>query len=71
MGESRDTRIDEFHEMNGIPVIGLWEGAMLKVLDSTAELVGGPARIFRRGHEPVDVEPGTRVWPLLAELSDQ
>lgn len=63
-GETRDTRIKEFHEMNRTPVIGLWEGSMLKVTDSTAQLIGGPARVFRKGAVPVDVEPGRRVWPL-------
>lgn len=65
-GESRDTRINEFHEMNQTPVIGLWEGAMLKVADSTAQLLGGAARVFRKDRPPVDVQPGNPAWPLPA-----
>lgn len=63
-GETRDTRIVEFHEVSDTPVIGLWEGAMLSVRDSAVRLVGGPARVFRQGRPPVDVEPGQPVWPL-------
>lgn len=63
-GETRDTRINEYHQMNRTPVIGLWEGAMLKVIDSTAHLIGGPARVFRKGLEPVDLEPGSQAWPI-------
>lgn len=63
-GETRDTRINEYHQMNRTPVIGLWEGAMLKVIDSTAQLIGGPARVFRKDLEPVDLEPGNQAWPL-------
>lgn len=62
-GETRDTRINEYHEVNPTPVIGLWEGAMLKLAGSTAQLLGGPARIFRKDREPVDLEPGGQAWP--------
>jgi hypothetical protein len=30
------------------------------------ELSGAPARVFRKGQRPVDVEPGTDLAPLLA-----
>jgi dipeptidase E len=66
MGETRETRIREFHEEHATPVIGLREGAMLRVDGDTVELRGrAGARIFRRGREPVEVEPGTRLDPLL------
>jgi dipeptidase E len=57
-GETRDERLREFHEMNDAPVIGLWEGGILHVDDAGVKLVGSPARIFRKGQTPVDVEPG-------------
>ncbi len=66
MGETRETRIREFHEENTTPVVGLREGAMLRVDGETVELRGqAGARIFRRGAEPVEVTPFTRIDPLL------
>jgi dipeptidase E len=61
-GETREERLREFHEENATPVLGLREGTMLIVRDDEATLVGlKPARIFRRGHAPVELEPGTVV----------
>ncbi len=61
-GETREVRINEFHEENPTPVLGLREGCMLVVQDGAAKLVGlKTARVFRRGHEPVEIEPGTVV----------
>jgi dipeptidase E len=61
-GETREERIREFHEENPAPVLGLREATMLVVEDGAAKLVGlKPARVFRRGREPVEVEPGTVV----------
>jgi dipeptidase E len=60
MGETRETRLREFHEENDTPVIGLREGAMLRVEGESVLLKGrAGARVFRRGLEPVEVEPGT------------
>ncbi len=60
MGETREQRIREFLEENSTPVVGLREGSMLHVEDGRSTLLGTrPARIFRRGQEPVEVEPGT------------
>lgn len=64
-GETRDDRIAEFHEMNATPVIGLYEGAALRVRDGEVTLAGGRARLFRRGVAPLDLEDGARVDPLL------
>ena len=64
-GETRDERIREFHELNDAPVIGLWEGGVLHVESGAVELVGAPARVFRKGREPVDVRPGGDVDALL------
>src|SRR5262249_48225194 len=65
-GETREDRIREFHEMNDTPVLGLWEGGLLRVEQGAIWLAGAPARLFRKGQEPVDLEPGTRLEELLA-----
>ena len=58
-GETREERIREFHEENSTPVLGLREGTMLIVENGATRLVGlKPARIFRRGEEPFEAEPG-------------
>ena len=61
-GETREDRIREFHEENETPVVGLREGSMLRVEENRVTLVGEkPARIFRRGQEPVELPPGSPV----------
>jgi dipeptidase E len=57
-GETRDDRIREFHEMNDTPVVGLWEGGILRIEAGQVKLIGAPATIFRKGVEPVEVKPG-------------
>lgn len=58
MGETRETRIREFHEMNARPVVGLREGAWLTVRGDTCSLGGTTgARLFQRGHDPVEYAP--------------
>jgi len=66
MGETRETRIREFHEENQPPVVGLREGGMLRVEGETIELRGrAGARVFRRGQEPVELEPVASLHTLL------
>ncbi len=66
MGETRETRIREFHEENETPVVGLREGAMLRVEGERVTLKGlAGARIFRRGQDPVEVSPVAALEPLL------
>ncbi|HJV22500.1 MAG TPA: dipeptidase PepE [Holophagaceae bacterium] len=66
MGETREERIHQFHEENATPVVGLREGAMLRVDGDTITLLGRTgARLFRRGQEPVEVPPGTELSNLL------
>ncbi|MDP9194458.1 MAG: dipeptidase PepE [Acidobacteriota bacterium] len=61
-GETRQERIREFHEENDTPVVGLREGSMLAVRNGVVTLIGAkPARIFRRGQEPVEVETGSVI----------
>jgi dipeptidase E len=58
-GETREVRIREFHEENATPVLGLREGSMLRVEDEVVTLLAEkPARLFRRGEEPVEMAPG-------------
>ena len=60
MGETRETRIKEFHQFNTQPVVGLREGSWLKVDGQSIELKGTlTARIFEYDSEPYEVETGT------------
>jgi dipeptidase E len=64
-GETRDDRLREFHEENETAVVGLWEGGILRIDGEKIELIGAPARIFRRGQPAVDIEAGRTLTPLL------
>src|SRR5690606_5508023 len=65
MGETRETRIKEFHSLNTQPVVGLREGSWLEYFGDQIILKGGlPARIFRGGHEPVEVESNANLSDL-------
>ena len=67
MGETREKRIMQFHEENATPVVGLREGAMLRVEQSAIALRGrSGARIFRQGHEPVEVVSGAMLNDLIS-----
>ena len=57
----------QFLECNDVPVVGLREGSWLQVSGDEGE-VGGDlsARLFRRGHEPVEMPPGAQLGDLLA-----
>src|SRR6185295_9663592 len=57
MGETREERIIQFLEENETPVVGLREGAMLRIENGETLLKGSTgARIFRRGHQPVEMQ---------------
>ena len=67
MGERREVRLRQFHEENREPVVGLREGTSLRVEGDSVTLQGGrPARVFRRGREPMEVAPGSVLDELLA-----
>jgi dipeptidase E len=67
-GETREQRITEFLEENETPVVGLREGSILRVENGTTTLLGEKtARIFRRGVEPVEVDPGPQITQMLAD----
>lgn len=60
MGETRETRIKEFHAFNTIPVLGLREGSWLEVKGTTILLKGNlNARLFQQNHIAKEVEPET------------
>jgi len=60
MGETRETRIKEFHAHNHIPVIGLREGSWLDVQDTTIILQGTPtARVFEKDKVPYEIASGS------------
>jgi dipeptidase E len=66
MGETRETRIGEFHRFNTQPVLGLREGAMLRVVGDGAELLGTRGgRLFRADREPEEVAAGADLSALL------
>jgi dipeptidase E len=61
-GETREERIIQFLEENDTPVVGLREGAMLRVENGEITLRGSTgARIFRRGFEPIEMLPGAKL----------
>lgn len=65
-GETREQRLREYHEENELPVVGLREGAMLRVEGGAVELRGtSGARVFRRGHAPEERVPPARLEDLL------
>lgn len=65
MGETRETRIKEFHAFNDIPVLGLREGSWLEVTGETIILKGNlTARWFTANNEAVELETGTRLGIL-------
>ena len=67
MGETQEERINQYLEENHAPVAGLREGTMLRVEPGSIVLKGiTAARVFRRGHAPLEVEPGSNLAGLLS-----
>lgn len=67
MGETRETRIREFHTYNSESVVGLREGSWIRVRDMSMVLMGEPsARIFQRGKDPVEIPTGTDLTSVLS-----
>jgi dipeptidase E len=67
MGETRETRIREFHEMNDTVVVGLREGSALWIEGPHVTLRGfRGARVFRKGQEPEEFAPGASMDFLLS-----
>ena len=65
MGETRETRIKEFHNFNTHPVIGLREGSWLLVKGHSIILKGTlTARIFEYNKTPYEVAQNTQLNDL-------
>jgi dipeptidase E len=65
MGETRETRINEFHKFNPQPVLGLREGSWLEVDGNSIKLKGNlTARLFKQNQEPIEIESGTELNEL-------
>ncbi|WP_298221235.1 dipeptidase PepE [Flavobacterium sp.] len=63
MGETRETRIKEFHAFNTVPVLGLREGSWLDVKGEKITLKGNlSARLFRKNQAPEE-------WASESDLS--
>ena len=59
MGETRATRIKEYHTQNNTPVVGLSEGSWLEVIGDRITLKGNhSARIFEKGKDSYLLETG-------------
>jgi len=66
MGETRETRINEFHTLNSIPVLGLREGSWLEV-EGNKVLLKGPlnARLFQQQKAPQELPSETNLSFLM------
>lgn len=65
MGETRETRINEFHAFNTQPVVGLREGSWLEVKGDQITLKGElDARIFEQNKEAYEVKTNTNLSHL-------
>lgn len=61
-GETRETRILEFHSQNNIPVVGLREGNWIRVQGDNITVLGEHnTRIFEAGKAPYEVPPHTAL----------
>ena len=67
-GETREQRINEYLEANRRRyVVGLREGCMIRIKDGNIELIGSRSmRIFRKGMETYEVQPGENIDFLLS-----
>ncbi|WP_203255815.1 dipeptidase PepE [Hyunsoonleella ulvae] len=65
MGETRETRIKEFHYHNTQPVVGLREGSWLRIENKNITLKGTlQARVFEYNKPPYEINPDTNLDTL-------
>ena len=60
-GETRKRRIEEFHNFNDTPVIGLYEGSFLICNENEIELQGNKAAIIIKGTEIKTISPNKKM----------
>ena len=60
-GETRKRRIEEFHQYNDNPVIGLYEGSFLRCDDEGIELLGNKAVIIKKNQELLTVDENQKL----------
>ncbi|REC49797.1 MULTISPECIES: dipeptidase PepE [Chryseobacterium] len=61
-GETRETRIKEFLTQNDLKVVGLREGNWIRRMSDKITVEGTElTRIFEKGKEPYEIEPGTEL----------
>ncbi len=62
MGETRETRISEFHKFNTEPVVGIREGSWLRISGDSITLKGTlSARIFEYGNSPYEIDTNSEL----------
>lgn len=66
-GETRQQRIEEYHECQELPVLGLWEAGWLMRRDQQLILHHCPALLFRKGQKPEEIPVGADLSYLLSE----
>ncbi|HWV70018.1 dipeptidase PepE [Chitinophaga sp.] len=65
MGETRETRIREYHTQNATPVLGLREGSWIYAHNDALTLEGTlSARIFEPGKDPYELPAGSSLAHL-------
>ncbi len=69
MGETRETRIKEFHAHpeNKVPVLGIREGSWVRVVGDSITLGGElQARLFQKGKEAIELDARSDLSQLLS-----
>ncbi|MFT5862535.1 MAG: dipeptidase E [Flavobacteriales bacterium] len=62
MGETRETRLKEYHAHHTVPVVGLREGSWLEVQGTAIQLHGTfSARVFEQDKTPYEIETNALV----------